>query len=265
MMPSGLLDLLVFLLGLCVGSFLNVCIHRFPRDESIVMPPSHCPVCKTLIAWYDNIPLVSYLVLQGKCRKCGTVIPMRYFFIELLTGLAFLGSVRYFGWTAQAASSAILLALLLGSSATDMEERIIPDELSLSGVVLGLLFATTFPVLLHAVDWWHGLFASAIGALAGGGLIYAIGIFGEFVFKKESMGGGDVKLMAMIGAFLGWKSVLLVFFLAPILALPIGLYVKFKMKEEYIPYGPFLSLAGVMVLFFGEPLLRTFFYMTGSN
>ncbi len=259
-MELWLADLFLFWTGLCIGSFMNVCIHRFLREESVVAPRSYCPTCRKPIAWYDNIPLLSYIVLGGRCRKCGASISIRYFFIELLTGLTFLGSVHYFGWTAQAASSMVLLTLLLAISAADLEEQIIPDEMSLSGITFGLIFSTSFPILQHETNHLYGFLQSLFGAFLGGGVIYATGVFGELVFKKESMGGGDVKLMAMMGAFLGWKSALFVFFLAPVIALPIGLYVKFAKKEDYIPYGPFLSLAGVVVLFFGEPILRMIFY-----
>lgn len=259
-MPSELFDLFIFVFGLIVGSFLNVCIHRFPRDESIVYPGSHCPGCNKPVAWYDNIPLLSYMLLRAKCRHCKIKISSRYFFIELITGIAFLASVRFFGWTGQAAASACFLALLLGMSATDMEHQIIPDEFSLGGIVLGFGFSVAFPILHHESTIPRAILMSVAGALVGGGAIYLTGIFGEFVFKKESMGGGDVKLMAMMGAFVGWKGVLLVYFLSPLLALPLGIYVKFRKREDYIPYGPFLSLAGVVVLFFGEFLLRNLFF-----
>ncbi len=258
-MSDPLPDIFIVCFGLCVGSFLNVCIHRFLREESIVWPGSYCPACRKPIAWYDNIPLLSFIVLSGKCRNCEAPISPRYFFVEFLTAFAFLGSVHYFGWTVHAAASIVFLTLLLGVSAADLEERIIPDEMSFAGMAAGLLFSVGFPALHHTVNHWHALGFSFLGLLMGGGLIYAIGVFGELVFKKESMGGGDVKLMAMMGAFLGWQNVALVFFLAPILALPIGLYVKFKKKEDYIPYGPFLSLAGAIVLFFGDFVLRLFF------
>ncbi len=259
-MPSELLDVFLFVFGLIVGSFLNVCIHRFPREESIVSPGSHCPACGKPVAWYDNIPLVSYLILGRKCRHCGIKISSRYFFIELITGIAFLASVRFFGWTGQAAASACFLAILLGISATDMEHQIIPDEFSLGGLALGFCFSAAFPVLHRETEILRSILMSAIGALAGGGAIYLTGVFGEFVFKKESMGGGDVKLMAMMGAFLGWQGVLLVYFLSPLLALPLGVYVKFRKKEDYIPYGPFLALSGVVVLFFGDYLLRNLIF-----
>ncbi|MBI4388110.1 MAG: prepilin peptidase [Candidatus Omnitrophica bacterium] len=252
-------DLILLIFGLCVGSFLNVCIHRFLRGESIVTPRSYCPACRKPIAWYDNIPLFSFIILGGKCRKCTVPISPRYFFIELLTGLAFVGSIHYFGWTAEGAASIVFLTFLLGMSATDLEERIIPDEMSLPGIMIGLLFSLSFPVLQQEASRWQGLLQSFFGMVAGGGMIYAAGVFGELLFRKESMGGGDIKLMAMVGAFLGWKEAILVFFLAPILALPIGLYMKFQKKEDYIPYGPFLSLAGVIILFFGDFLIRFFF------
>lgn len=256
-----MLDLGLLAFGLCVGSFLNVCIHRFLRHESIVMPGSHCPACRKPIAWHDNIPLLSYIFLGGRCRNCHITISPRYFFVELLTGLVFIGSIHYFGWTAEGAASIVFLTLLLGMSVSDLEERIIPDEMSLGGLAAGLLFSFSFPILQDESNRWSGLLASLFGAFVGGGMIYAVGVLGEFFFRKESMGGGDVKLMAMAGAFLGWRSVLLVFFLSPLIALPIALYVKFKKKEDYIPYGPFLSLGGVVVLFFGDVLLR--FFMRG--
>lgn len=259
-MPSELLDVFIFVFGLIVGSFLNVCIHRFPREESIVSPGSHCPACQKPVAWYDNIPLLSYIFLRGRCRHCGVKIASRYVLIELMTGIAFLASVRFFGWTGQAAAAATFLAILLGVSATDMEHQIIPDEFSLGGVVLGIGFSAAFPILHYETTIPRAILMSVLGALAGGGVIYLTGVFGEFVFKKESMGGGDVKLMAMMGAFLGWKAILLVYFLSPLLALPLGIYVKFKKKEDYIPYGPFLALAGVVVLFFGEFLLRNLIF-----
>ncbi|PIQ85631.1 MAG: prepilin peptidase [Candidatus Omnitrophica bacterium CG11_big_fil_rev_8_21_14_0_20_45_26] len=259
-MQSWVPDVFLFLWGIFVGSFLNVCVHRFLKEESIIAPRSYCPNCRKSIAWYDNIPLISYILLGGRCRNCHLPIAMRYFFVELLTGLIFLGSVRYFGWTAQGGASIVLLTLLLGISAADLEEQIIPDEMSLSGILLGWLFSVTFPTLQSETSRWMALGQSFLGALVGGGMIYLTGVFGQFVFRKESMGGGDVKLMAMLGAFLGWANVLMVFFIAPFLALPIGLYVKFKKKEEYIPFGPFLSLGGVLVLFFGEPLIRIFFH-----
>lgn len=255
-----LADVFILWIGLCVGSFMNVCIHRFLREESIVTPRSYCPSCKKTISWYDNIPLVSFILLGGRCRNCKATISPRYFFIEFMTGLAFLGSVHYFGWTAYAGSSIVFLTLLLAISAADLEERIIPDELSLSGILFGVLFSTFFPMLQHEETYLRGFLASLFGAFVGGGIIYATGILGELAFKKESMGGGDVKLMAMMGAFLGWKNVLAIFFLAPMIALPIGLYVKFKKKEDYIPYGPFLSLAAVVILFFGDVVFRLFFY-----
>ena len=143
MIPSWLLDIYILLTGFCVGSFLNVCIYRFLREESIVFPGSHCPTCKKPIEWYDNIPLISFIILGGKCRKCDATISPRYFFIELLTGLVFIGSIHYFGWTARAGSGIVFLTLLLGISAADLEEQIIPDEMSLSGIIFGLLFSSS--------------------------------------------------------------------------------------------------------------------------
>ena len=258
-MPFMLISIFVFLIGLIFGSFLNVCIHRLPCEESIVWPGSRCPSCRTSIAWYDNIPVLSFLALGGRCRSCKTKISSRYWMIEILTGCAYLWIWFYFGLTLIALAAAILFSLLLVAAAVDLEHQIIPDEVSLGGLAVGFLLSALIPALHREVIWWRSLIDSGIGLVAGGGIIYATGVLGNLVFRKDSMGGGDVKLLAMLGAFLGWQKVFLVFFFGPVLALPFGLFLKFVKKEEIIPYGPFLALAGWLIFLWGDQLIAWYF------
>lgn len=258
-MPFVLISIFVFILGTIFGSFFNVCIHRLPREESIVWPFSRCPACQHAIAWHDNVPILSIFLLKGRCRSCGAPIAYRYFIVELITGLFYLWIWFYFGWEVKGLVAAFLFSLLLIATVVDLEHQIIPDEISLGGLILGLLLGPILPLLHGQVIWWHGLIDAFIGALAGGGLIYVTGILGSFIFRKDAMGGGDVKLVAMLGAFLGWKKVILVYLLAPILALPLGLFLKFVKREEVIPFGPFLSLAGWMSFLWGDQFVAWYF------
>ncbi|MBI4372896.1 MAG: prepilin peptidase [Candidatus Omnitrophica bacterium] len=258
-MQFALVSAFVFILGTIFGSFFNVCIHRLPREESIAWPPSKCPACKKPIAWLDNIPLLSVLLLKGRCRHCGARIAPRYFVVELITGLFYLWIWLYFGATVQGFISAVLFSLLLIATVVDLEHQIIPDEVSLGGLVMGLILSPVFPSIHGQSNWWGGLLSSAIGALVGGGVIYGTGVLGTFIFKKDAMGGGDVKLLAMLGAFLGWKKVILAYLLAPILALPLGLFLKFVRREDVIAYGPFLSLAGWICFLWGDQFIAWYF------
>ncbi|MBI4394660.1 MAG: prepilin peptidase [Candidatus Omnitrophica bacterium] len=254
-----LVSAFVFILGTVFGSFFNVCIHRLPREEAVAWPPSRCPKCKKPIAWFDNIPLLSVFLLKGRCRHCGTRIAPRYFVVELITGIFYLWIWFYFGWTVKGFVSAILFSLLLIATVVDLEHQIIPDEISLGGLALGLVLSPILPSIHGETIWWHGLLASTIGALVGGGMIYATGVIGTFIFKKDAMGGGDVKLLAMLGAFLGWEKVVVTYLLAPILALPLGLFLKFVRRAEVIAYGPFLSLAGWMCFLWGDQFITWYF------
>ena len=256
MMPLALVaNTFVFVLGTAFGSFFNVCIHRLPREESIAWPASRCPSCRKPILWRDNIPLVSFLILRGRCRQCGAGISPRYFVVELVSGLFFLWSWLYFGFTARALEAAVLFSLLMVATVVDLEHQIIPDEVSVGGLCFGLLLSILMPSIHGEAVRWRSLADSAIGLLAGGGLIYVTGAIGNWVFRKESMGGGDVKLLAMLGSFLGWQKVVLVFLLAPVLALPLGLFLKFVKRQEVVAFGPFLSLAGWMAFIWGERIL----------
>lgn len=223
------------------------------------MPGSHCPRCKKPLFWYDNIPLFSFVMLGGRCRFCKARIPIRYFIVEFVTAAFFLWIWFYFGLTVQAPITAVFFSLLLVATVVDLEHQIIPDEVSLGGLVLGLVFSALVPALHEETVWWRGFMQSAIGLLVGGGVIYGTGVLGNIVFRKESMGGGDVKLLAMIGAFTGWEKVIFAYLVAPILALPIGLFLKFSRKAEVIPYGPFLSLAGWIGFLWGKQLINWYF------
>jgi leader peptidase (prepilin peptidase)/N-methyltransferase len=246
-----------FLSGSFVGSFLNVCIYRLPREESIADPPrSRCPSCKHQIAWYDNIPLLSYAALRAKCRHCQATISWRYPVVEALTGAMTVAVVARFGVTPVSLVYAAFVWALIVASFVDLEFQIIPDEISVGGLVLGLIVSVLIPALHGADSIALSLRRSFVGALVGGGLLYTTGMLGDFIFRKESMGGGDIKLLAMAGAILGWRLVTLTFFISPMLALVPGLGVLFLKRSHVIPYGPFLSLGLLVSLFAGEPLLR---------
>jgi len=245
-----------FAFGGCIGSFLNVCIYRMPREQSIVFPASRCPGCEHPIAWHDNIPLVSFFALQGHCRHCHKPIRWRYPVVELVTATSAVIVVSAFGATAGALVYFAFVAALITVSVIDLDFQIIPDEISLGGLALGLVVSVLLPSLHGTDSRWLALGRSVIGVLVGGGVLYLTGMLGDFIFRKESMGGGDIKLLAMAGSILGWKLVVLTFFIAPILALLPGLWVLLFRKSHVIPYGPFLSLGLVVALFFGPAILR---------
>ena len=246
---------LIFIFGLVIGSFLNVCIYRIPRNESLVCPGSRCTLCKKPIPWYDNIPLLSYLMLRTRCRACHEKISFRYFAVELISAIAFLilfinFGLNYIFWVYSLLTFGLIVVTFI-----DLEFQLIPDSISLIGIFAGIILSIIFPGLQNAFTWGKAFLNSVSGALIGGGLIYLTGVLGQLAFKKESMGGGDVKLMAMLGAFLGWKMAVLIFFLAPFFGAPVGIYVKFIKKEDIIPYGPYISLAGFVAMVWGHRIL----------
>lgn len=248
---------LALLFGLLIGSFLNVCIWRMPRNESIAWPASHCPACKNPIRWSDNIPVLAWCLLRGKCRSCAARIPIRYPAVELLGGLA--GFAAFTQWSgAYAAMAAAIFWALIVVTWIDWEHQIIPDEISVGGIVAGLIFSFFFPLWAagpEAEAGWRALLNSASGVLAGGGLLYLMAVVGEKVFKKEAMGGGDVKLLAAIGAFFGWKGALFALFAGSITGSFAGLAAKMIWKKEVIPFGPYLALGTILHMFWGEALL----------
>ena len=254
----------LFILGAIVGSFLNVCIVRLPHEQSVVTPRSHCVHCKKGIAWYDNIPFFSYLVLRGRCRSCGQRISPRYFLVELVTALTFFGFYQYYGFNIILLPYLVMVCGFIVATFVDFEHRIIPDEVSVGGMLAGLVFSVLIPQLHDTVSaervWYlnhlHSLGLSLLGLLVGGGSIFLMGALGDFLFKKESMGGGDVKLLAMVGAFLGWEKAILAFFIAPFFGAVYGIIEKIRTKDTAIAYGPFLVLGSLICLFWGDEIIR---------
>lgn len=248
--PGPLRLALAALVGALFGSFLNVVIHRLPRKESIVFPPSHCPACGARIAPWDNIPILSWLLLRGRCRSCRAPISPRYVVVEALAaGLALLVTARY-GFTITGLVYFGFCLALLAVMAIDLEHRIIPDAITLPGTLLGLLL-----VRWTDVTWLEGL----IGAAVGFGLLLLVGLVYEKVTGVEGMGGGDVKMAAMMGAFLGWKGILLTIFLGSLLGSLAGLgaiALGRGGRRTALPFGTFLAPAAVLVLFWGAPLVR---------
>jgi leader peptidase (prepilin peptidase)/N-methyltransferase len=262
----------VFVLGCAVGSFLNVCIWRLPRGLAIHAPPrSICPICRTAILWRDNIPLVSFLALGRKCRACGGPISWRYPAVEALTGLVF--ALIYYRQGVQMGTDAgqlammmLLAGLLICGSAVDVDWLIIPDEVSLSGILGGLFGGLLLPQLHVGQASYHtfsgagvggnvgGLAGSAIGAIAGGGVVLACALLGYLLLRKEAMGIGDAKMLAMIGAFFGWKVAVVAFFLSPFIGLLYGVPMLVMKGEHVMPYGPFLGLAAVITVVFRTSL-----------
>lgn len=249
----------IFILGSVVGSFLNVCIYRLPRGESIAYPPSHCAHCNNRLYWYDNIPFLSYIFLRRRCRFCRRVISHRYFIVEFITALLFLAFFISFGPGAKLVLMAAFASALVAAAFIDFDFQIIPDSITVSGIIAGLIGAYLFPSVLGEISRQKAFFNSIFGILAGGGSIYLTGVLGTIAFKKDAMGGGDVKLMAMIGAFLGWKMALLVFFIAPFFGAFAGIILKAKYKIETIPYGPYISLAAFITILWGEKFLGYIF------
>jgi leader peptidase (prepilin peptidase) / N-methyltransferase len=238
-------------LGLLIGSFLNVVIHRLPRKESLLWPGSHCPTCGEAIGSLDNIPLLSYLFLKGCCRSCGIHITGRYPIVEAVNGLAYGLIVWYFGLEWQSVMYAILFSALLVVSYIDLDHQIIPDVITLPGMGLGVLAAVTvLPI---------GLLDSMLGLLLGGGVLFALAWISPYLFGKEGMGGGDIKLLAMIGAFLGWKPVLLTMLIAAIIGSIVGVTLiacKVLRRDQYLPFGPFLALGAIVSMFFHQDLFN---------
>jgi leader peptidase (prepilin peptidase)/N-methyltransferase len=237
-----------------------VCIHRLPQEKSIVRPRSHCPNCQKTILWYDNIPLISYFILRGRCRYCKSKISFRYFVVELLTAGLFLFFYKKFGINPKFFIYTALFSSLIVATFIDFKYQIIPDVISVSGIVLGPILSIIVPSLHGVSSWKPAIMDSLIGLLSGGAMIWLTGAFGTLVFKKEAMGFGDVKLMAMLGAFLGWKAVILTYFIAPFFGLIFGIISLIKTKSHYIPYGPFLSFASFVALVWGEKIWNMVFF-----
>lgn len=273
-MTPGALEWIVLLFGLVIGSFLNVCIVRLPISGSLMRPSSNCPRCKTPIQWYDNIPLLSFVLLQGRCRACRQPISWRYPVVELLNGLLYVWALHLFGVTGEALLAMILCSSLLVITFIDLDHQIIPDVITLPGMVLGLAVAPFFMNALAAPlpfgiapdagSYVTGLANSIIGLLLGGGPLWLIGWLWEKLRKVEAMGGGDVKLMGMLGSFLGWQGALLTIMLGAMAGTVIGVALILLKKHEaqqHIPFGPFLAVGALVALFFGEDIRAWYFGM----
>jgi len=244
------------LFGAIVGSFLNVCIHRLPKSESIVKPGSHCPKCKTQIRFYDNIPMISYFLLRGRCRYCKGSISIQYPLVEGITALCSLFLFIKFGPSLNYLFYFSFISALIVITVIDLFHQIIPDAISLPGIGVGLLGSFIVPHIT--------LLNSLKGMLLGGGGLFIVATIYQWLFKREGMGGGDVKLLAMIGAFLGWRAVLLTILLSSLIGSITGIaFIALKGKDfKYaIPFGPFLSLGAAIALFFGEDIIEWYLYI----
>ncbi len=245
--------IIVFIFGAVIGSFLNVCIYRISRSKSIVKPGSYCPNCEKPIKFYDNIPIVSYILLGGKCRNCGIKISTRYPFVELITAVIYVMIYRKWGLTYQMLVPMFFVSLLIVVTFIDYDFQIIPDILSIGGLIAGIAISFIRPDFL---------FLDALyGVLIGGGVLFTIAYGYQLITKREGMGGGDIKLLAMIGSFVGLKGVIFSLVGGSIIGTLVGIPLMLIKKEntQYaMPFGPFLSLAAVIYLFFGNNIVYLF-------
>jgi leader peptidase (prepilin peptidase) / N-methyltransferase len=245
MSPAAAVPALL-LFGLCVGSFLNVVIARLPEGRSIVSPGSACPRCGTFIQWFDNLPLLSYALLRGRCRHCGERISVRYPMVELLTGLLFVLAVWQRGLAPDLIPALLLLTALVALTAIDLDRQLIPDAISLPGIVVGFVSS----VILGRPGWLDSL----LGILLGAGIFFVI-----IVASRGGMGGGDMKLGAMLGAFLGWKLVLVAILIAVLVGGVVAIALLLmgqRGRKDALAFGPYLALGGAISLFWGGPLLE---------
>jgi len=262
--------LLVVLFGLIIGSFLNVCIARLPLEQSIVLPRSRCPRCGASISWYDNIPVVSWLLLRAKCRACGQPISWKYPLVELLNAGLYIWAAREFGFTGEGLLVMAFCSSLIVITFIDFDHQIIPDVITLPGMLIGLALAPL--VMTHLIAplpfhlermlphglYWIALVNSLIGLLAGGAPLFLIGWLWEKLRNVEAMGGGDVKLMAMVGTLIGWKGVLLAIMFGAVSGSIVGVTLIALKKHEadkVIPFGPYLALGSLASLFYGFDIM----------
>lgn len=257
--------MIFFIFGLIVGSFLNVCIYRLPRNISIIRPSSSCPACNTPIKPWDNIPVLSYIFLKGRCRKCGERISIRYPIVELLNGILYWSVFNFFGLEWHLPFLFVFVSAMIVITFIDLDFQIIPDAITLPGIVIGLLSASFLlpdPFSLQPSAFslsFVGFKNSIAGLFLGGGLFYLIAIL-----SRGGMGGGDIKLMAMVGAFMGWKAIFLTTFIGSLVGSAVGIFLmvfKGKGRKTKIPFGPFLAFGSIITLFFGGEILKWYFRM----
>jgi leader peptidase (prepilin peptidase)/N-methyltransferase len=256
MQSSLFLIAVAFVFGSVIGSFLNVVILRLPDPTaSIAFPPSHCPKCKNSLRWYENIPILSYLVLGGKCGHCKVRISAQYPIVELLTGMLAVALIATFGLTLTALGFFVFCTALVTIIWIDLHHQIIPDVISLPGIIFGFGFS----FVSSFVSWQESL----IGLLVGGGIFYAVSYSYYLLRRQEGLGGGDIKLLAMLGAFLGWQSLLFIIFASSVTGTIVGLFAMRSQKTggaTRIPFGPFLAISGLFYLFF-RPQVRQIFQL----
>ncbi len=239
--------LIAGLFGALIGSFLNVCILRWPANQSVIRPRSRCPNCQTQIAWFDNVPIVSWLVLRGRCRSCSHRIGLLYPLIELAVALLWGATAYWLGLTLAGLEGALFGTILIGIATTDAREYIIPDEFTLGGLVLGLILA--------ALAGFGALGQAVLGAVVGFSLLWGVGALGSWILKEEAMGGGDIKMMAMVGAFVGWQGVLLTIFIGALSGTAIFLPLSLMGKKKLVPFGIFLAFGAAMTYVVGPVLV----------
>jgi len=262
------IQIIIFLLGLAIGSFLNVCIYRIPRSDMSIYSPrrSFCPECNQSIKFYDNIPLLSYLFLRGKCRHCKAKISILYPMVELATAVLFLVMYYQFGRTLEFVHALIFVSVLIPIFVIDAQHYIIPNVISLVGLILGVGIVCAIVYQNKDIDY---LKMRLIGFVAGGLVLWLIAFVGSAILRKKAMGGGDIKLMAIIGLFLGaWPELPMVIALSAFSGAVIGtllIATGKKSRQSPIPYGPFLAGAAVVVLLWGDPLWEKYLQLTGWN
>lgn len=262
--------IIAFIFGSVFGSFLNVCIHRMPLNESVVWPHSHCPHCQKKIPVYDNIPFLSYIFLGGKCRFCKKRISLRYPLVELITAFVFAWFYQRFALSYEYFFYILFACLLIIAAFVDIKHRIIPDEVTIGGLIVGFILASLKGFSLKPMAFnYKPMLDSFLGIIIGGSIIYFTGLIFDLVYFKllkrppiqgetESMGGGDVKFLAMIGAFLGWQKALITFFVAPFLGAIFGVASLIIRKDHTIPYGPFLALGSIIAMFWADKIIALF-------
>ncbi len=251
---TGLAGIIAFIFGACIGSFVNVCIYRIPNSISIIYPPSACPHCNTQIRFYDNIPLFSYLLLRGRCRHCNEAIALRYFLVEVIGGGFALVTLLNFGFSFEGLIYYVFITILLIISFIDIDSKTIPDMITIPGIPLFFFASFALPKVTY-ID-------TILGILAGGGSLFIVALTYYLLTKKEGMGGGDIKLLAMIGAIIGWKGVVFTVFIASAVGTFTGLLMMLCTKSSIkmaVPFGPFLSIGAIIYIFFGDPM--TFWYL----
>ena len=248
MSETALLVLAAGLFGLVLGSFLNVCIVRLPAEQSVVAPRSRCPKCGKPVEWRDNIPVLSWLLLGGKCRGCREPISALYPVVELAVGLLWAVLVWRNGLTLEALRGGLFGTLLLGIALTDAREYIIPHEFTWGGTIIALV--------LSAAGGLHALLLALLGGAVGFAVLWLVGVGGKWLFKEEAMGGGDIKMMAMVGAFLGWQGVLLTIFLGALAGTAIFLPLALAGRKKLVPFGVFLALGAAVTYLVGPSILQ---------